>query len=314
MNNEAKKVQKVSVSKDYSGQRLDNFLLNLLKGIPKSKIYSIIRKGEVRVNSARKQVFYKIKENDLIRIPPLHVKKIIQAEASNSLINILKKNIIFENDDCLAINKPFGVASHGGSGISIGLIEAVRNFGKEYRDCKLVHRLDRNTSGCQLISKKQKFLRECNILIRERKVLKKYTALVHGQWPDDMRIVENKLRKNINISGERMVKISNDGKDSITEFKILEKGKFFTKLSCNLITGRTHQIRVHTSSKSFPIVGDLKYGDKDKDKNFLNSDLKRMYLHSKSLEMKDLSLKISCEEPKEFKKMIKVSESESFLS
>ena len=190
----------------------------------------------------------------------------------------------------------------------------MRNFGKEYRDCKLVHRLDRNTSGCQLISKKQKFLRECNTLIRERKVLKEYTALVHGQWPDDIRIVENKLSKNINISGERMVKISNDGKDSITEFKILEKGKFFTKLSCNLITGRTHQIRVHTSSKSFPIVGDLKYGDKDKDKNFLNSDLKRMYLHSKSLEMKDLSLKISCEEPKEFKKMIKVSESESFLS
>ena len=177
MNNEAKKVQKVSVSKDYSGQRLDNFLLNYLKGIPKSKIYSIIRKGEVRVNSARKQVFYKIKENDLIRIPPLHVKKIIQVEASNSLINILKKNIIFENDDCLAINKPFGVASHGGSGISIGLIEAVRNFGKEYRDCKLVHRLDRNTSGCQLISKKQKFLRECNILIRERKVLKIYGLL-----------------------------------------------------------------------------------------------------------------------------------------
>ena len=314
MNTKSDKVQKIIVDNDHSGQRLDNFLLNFLKGVPKSKIYSIIRKGEVRVNSSRKKVSYKIIEDDLIRIPPLNLATTLKNVPSSSFIKVLQKNIIYEDNNCLVIDKPYGVASHGGSGISIGLIEAIRNFGKEYRDCKLVHRLDRNTSGCQLISKKQKFLRICNLLLRERKIKKKYIALIHGQWPDDLKLIENKLEKNITISGEKMVKVSKNGKDSITEFKIIEKSKFFTKLSCNLITGRTHQIRVHTSSNNFPIVGDLKYGNREKDKKFLENDFKRMFLHSSHLEIKDLNLKVSCREPKEFKKIIKISESKSFLT
>ena len=285
MNTKSDKVQKIIVDIDHSGQRLDNFLLNFLKGIPKSKIYSIIRKGEVRVNSSRKKVSYKIVEDDLIRIPPLNMATASKNVPPSSFIKVLQKNIIYEDNNCLVINKPYGVASHGGSGISIGLIEAIRNFGKEYRDCKLVHRLDRNTSGCQLISKKQKFLRICNLFLRERKFKKKYIALIHGQWPDELKLIENKLEKNITISGEKMVKVSKNGKDSITEFRIIEKSKFFTKLSCNLITGRTHQIRVHTSSNNFPIVGDLKYGNKEKDKKFLENDLKRIFLHSSHLEI-----------------------------
>ena len=308
------KVQKITVNKDYSDQRLDNFLLNYLKGVPKSKIYSIIRKGEVRVNSSRKQVFYKIKENDLIRIPPLQIENKENIKAPFELIDFLKRSIIFEDDDCLVINKPFGIASHGGSGISFGLIEAIRNFGPRYRDCKLVHRLDKNTSGCQLVSKNQSFLRKCNNLIREKKIIKKYIALVHGNWPENLNLIENKLIKNISVSGERMVKVSSDGKNSITKFKLLEKNNFFSKLSCNLVTGRTHQIRVQTSHSDFPIVGDHKYGDRHKDKKFLHQDLKRMYLHSKSLEIKDLNLKVISNEPKEFKKLIKISESKSFLS
>jgi 23S rRNA pseudouridine955/2504/2580 synthase len=308
------KVQKITINKDYSGQRLDNFLLNYLKGVPKSKIYSIIRKGEVRVNSSRKQVFYKIKENDLIRIPPLQIENKENIKAPFELIDVLKRSIIFEDDNCLVINKPFGIASHGGSGISFGLIEAIRNFGPRYRDCKLVHRLDKNTSGCQLVSKNQSFLRKCNNLIREKKIIKKYIALVHGNWPENLNLIENKLTKNIDVSGERLVKVSSDGKNSITKFKLLEKNNFFSKLSCNLVTGRTHQIRVHTSHNDFPIVGDHKYGDKRKDKKFLHQDLKRMYLHSKSLEIKDLNLKVISNEPKEFKKLIKISESKSFLS
>ena len=308
------KVQKITINKDYSGQRLDNFLLNYLKGVPKSKIYSIIRKGEVRVNSSRKQVFYKIKENDLIRIPPLQIENKENIKAPFELIDVLKRSIIFEDDNCLVINKPFGIASHGGSGISFGLIEAIRNFGPRYRDCKLVHRLDKNTSGCQLVSKNQSFLRKCNNLIREKKIIKKYIALVHGNWPENLNLIENKLTKNIDVSGERLVKVSSDGKNSITKFKLLEKNNFFSKLSCNLVTGRTHQIRVHTSHSDFPIVGDHKYGDKRKDKKFLHQDLKRMYLHSKSLEIKDLNLKVISNEPKEFKKLIKISESNSFLS
>ena len=217
------KVQKITINKDYSGQRLDNFLLNYLKGVPKSKIYSIIRKGEVRVNSSRKQVFYKIKENDLIRIPPLQIENKENIKAPFELIDVLKRSIIFEDDNCLVINKPFGIASHGGSGISFGLIEAIRNFGPRYRDCKLVHRLDKNTSGCQLVSKNQSFLRKCNNLIREKKIIKKYIALVHGNWPENLNLIENKLTKNIGVSGERLVKVSSDGKNSITKFKLLEK-------------------------------------------------------------------------------------------
>ena len=308
------KVQKITINKDYSGQRLDNFLLNYLKGVPKSKIYSIIRKGEVRVNSSRKQVFYKIKENDLIRIPPLQIENKENIKAPFELIDVLKRSIIFEDDNCLVINKPFGIASHGGSGISFGLIEAIRNFGPRYRDCKLVHRLDKNTSGCQLVSKNQSFLRKCNNLIREKKIIKKYIALVHGNWPENLNLIENKLTKNIGVSGERLVKDSSDGKNSITKFKLLVKNNFFSKLSCNLVTGRTHQIRVHTSHRDFPIVGDYKYGDRHKDKKFLHQDLKRMYLHSKSIEIKDLNLKVISNEPKEFKKLIKISESKSFLS
>ena len=308
------KVQKITINKDYSGQRLDNFLLNYLKGVPKSKIYSIIRKGEVRVNSSRKQVFYKIKENVLIRIPPLQIENKENIKAPFELIDVLKRSIIFEDDNCLVINKPFGIASHGGSGISFGLIEAIRNFGPRYRDCKLVHRLDKDTSGCQLVSKNQSFLRKCNNLIREKKIIKKYIALVHGNWPENLNLIENKLTKNIGVSGERLVKVSSDGKNSITKFKLLEKNNFFSKLSCNLVTGRTHQIRVHTSHSDFPIVGDYKYGNRHKDKKFLHQDLKRMYLHSKSLEIKDLKLKVISNEPKEFKKLIKISESKSFLS
>ena len=308
------KVQKITINKDYSGQRLDNFLLNYLKGVPKSKIYSIIRKGEVRVNSSRKQVFYKIKENDLIRIPPLQLENKENIKAPFELIDVLKRSIIFEDDNCLVINKPFGIASHGGSGISFGLIEAIRNFGPRYRDCKLVHRLDKNTSGCQLVSKNQSFLRKCNNLIREKKIIKKYIALVHGNWPENLNLIENKLTKNIGVSGERLVKVSSDGKNSITKFKLLEKNNFFSKLSCNLVTGRTHQIRVNTSHSKFPIDGEHKYGDRHKDKKFLHQDLKRMYLHSKSLEIKDLNLKVISNEPKEFKKLIKISESKSFLS
>ena len=308
------KVQKITIDKDYSGQRLDNFLLNYLKGVPKSKIYSIIRKGEVRVNSSRKQVFYKIKENDLIRIPPLQIENKENIKAPFELIDVLKRSIIFEDDNCLVINKPFGIASHGGSGISFGLIEAIRNFGPRYRDCKLVHRLDKDTSGCQLVSKNQSFLRKCNNLIREKKIIKKYIALVHGNWPENLNLIENKLTKNISASGEKLVKVSSDGRNSITKFKLLEKNNFFSKLSCNLVTGRTHQIRVHTSHSDFPIVGDHKYGDRHKDKKFLHQDLKRMYLHSKSLEIKDLKLKVISNEPKEFKKLIKISESKSFLS
>ena len=157
------KVQKILVTDDYVGQRIDNYLINLLKGVPKSKIYSIIRKGEVRINGSRKKPSYKLAHGNEIRIPPLQYlhEKSKEDFIPTDLVNLLKDRIIYENDDYLAINKPEGIASHGGSGIKIGLIETIRNFGKNYRECKLIHRLDKDTSGCQIVSKKQSFLRKC---------------------------------------------------------------------------------------------------------------------------------------------------------
>jgi 23S rRNA pseudouridine955/2504/2580 synthase len=293
---------------------LDNFLINLLKGVPKSKIYSIIRKGEVRVNSSRKQAKYKLIKADLIRVPPIRLTPSKEKFAPKDMIDLLKESIIFEDKNYIAINKPKGIASHGGSGISIGLIEAVRNFGPEYRDCKLVHRLDRSTSGCQIISKKQQFLKQCNELIRNGRANKSYIAIVKGSWPDNQKRIVSNLSKDILVSGERMVKETADGKKSITEFKIIEKSNLFTKLSCNLITGRTHQIRVHTSNFGFPIVGDDKYGDRETNKSLNKIGLDRMYLHSKSFKISELEINLESEEPKEFKKLIKVSDSELNLS
>ena len=308
------KVQKIEIKESHEGQRLDNFLINLLKGVPKSKIYSIIRKGEVRVNSSRKQARYKLIKADLIRVPPIRLTPSKEKFATKDMIDLLKESIIFEDKNYIAINKPKGIASHGGSGISIGLIEAVRNFGPEYRDCKLVHRLDRSTSGCQIISKKQQFLKQCNELIRNGRANKSYIAIVKGSWPDNKKRIVSNLSKDILVSGERMVKETADGKNSITEFKIIEKSNLFTKLSCNLITGRTHQIRVHTSNFGFPIVGDDKYGDRETNKSLNKIGLDRMYLHSKSFKISELEINLESEEPKEFKKLIKVSDSELNLS
>ena len=308
------KVQKIEIKESHEGQRLDNFLINLLKGVPKSKIYSIIRKGEVRVNSSRKQARYKLIKADLIRVPPIRLTPSKEKFAPKDMIDLLKESIIFEDKNYIAINKPKGIASHGGSGISIGLIEAVRNFGPEYRDCKLVHRLDRSTSGCQIISKKQQFLKQCNELIRNGRANKSYIAIIKGSWPDNKKRIVSNLSRDILVSGERMVKETADGKNSITEFKIIEKSNLFTKLSCNLITGRTHQIRVHTSNFGFPIVGDDKYGDRETNKSLKKIGLDRMYLHSKSFKISELEINLESEEPKEFKKLIKVSDSELNLS
>ena len=175
-------VKKLIINENISGQRLDNFLLNQLKGVPKSKIYSIIRKGEIRINSKRKKPSYKLAIGDEVRVPPIKTSSKENQFVPTNLITLIKDAIVEEYDDYIALNKPEGIASHGGSGISIGVIETIRNFGKSYRDAKLVHRLDKDTSGCQVIAKNNKFLRNCNKLISERKVKKTNQAMVHGNW------------------------------------------------------------------------------------------------------------------------------------
>ena len=301
------KVKKIEISEDFDGQRIDNFLINLLKGIPKSKIYSIIRRGEIRVDGSRKKPSYKLIKGNEIRIPPLEFDERSKPKfIPKNLINLLKSKIIYENDEFLAINKPCGVASHGGSGIKIGLIESVRNFGRNYRECKLVHRLDKDTSGCQIISKKQQFLRKCNEEIRLGRSFKEYLVIVHGEWSKNKKKISSNLIKTKNLKGENYVYENPDGKESISKFKVLMQSKNLSKLSCNIITGRTHQIRVQTSSEGFSIVGDSKYGRRELNKKY--NQFHRMFLHSYKLKIPNLNISIEAKEPNEFKKILKFDE------
>lgn len=302
------KVKKISINGDIAGQRLDNFLINELKGVPKSKIYSIIRKGEIRINSKRKKPSYKLLYGDEIRIPPLKIKQKENNFIPSKIISFLKNAVIYENDDYIVLNKPEGIASHGGSGISVGVIEAVRNFGKSYRDAKLVHRLDKDTSGCQLIAKNNKFLRRCNYLISQRKVKKIYHAIVYGKWTHKNGLYEISLKKNSLAGKERVVKVTKTGKIAKTFFKVITTSSNFSLVECELITGRTHQLRVHLSSMGHPIVGDKKYGNTD-NKNLNNFNLEnRMYLHAYSFIAEDLDIEFNANPSTEFKKMLKNDE------
>lgn len=301
-------VKKIIIDENVAGQRLDNFLLNQLKGVPKSKIYSIIRKGEIRINSKRKKPSYKLINGDELRIPPVKTPKKESQFVPTKIISLLKDAIVEENDDYIAINKPEGIASHGGSGISIGVIETIRNFGKAYRDAKLVHRLDKDTTGCQIIAKNNKFLRRCNELISQRKVKKTYQAIVHGNWMSKNGFYEINIEKNLLIGEERMVKVSEGGKTAKTFFQALQSSKYFSLINCELVTGRTHQLRVHLSELGHPIVGDNKYGTKE---NKLSKDLnykKRMYLHAYSFTSEELNMHLIVKPSNEFKKILKNDE------
>ncbi len=301
-------VKKIIIDENISGQRLDNFLLNKLKGVPKSKIYSIIRKGEIRINSKRKKPSYKLINGDEVRIPPIKVSTRESQFVPTNIIVLIKDAIVEENDDYIVINKPEGIASHGGSGISIGIIEAIRNIGKPYRDAKLVHRLDKDTSGCQLIAKNNNFLRRCNKLISERKVQKTYQAVVHGNWNLKDGLYEINIKKNMLIGKERMVKISEGGKIAKTIFQSIESSKHFSLIECELVTGRTHQLRVHLSELGYPIVGDNKYGFKESQLSKGSNHKKRMYLHANSFVSEDLNIHLRVEPPREFKKILKNDE------
>ncbi len=301
-------VKKITIDENISGQRLDNFLFNQLKGVPKSKIYSIIRKGEIRINSSRKKPSYKLVSGDQVRVPPIKVSTRENKFVPTNIIALLRDSIVEENDDYIVLNKPEGIASHGGSGISTGVIETIRNFGKAYRNAKLVHRLDKDTSGCQIIAKNNKFLRRCNKLISERKVKKTYQAIIHGKWTYEDGLFEMNIKKNILIGKERMVRISEGGKIAKTYFQVIESSNKYSLIQCELITGRTHQLRVHLSELGFPIVGDKKYGTKESNLPKHFDDRRRMYLHANSFISKDLNINVSVKSPKEFKKILKNDE------
>ncbi|MBN6073725.1 23S rRNA pseudouridine(955/2504/2580) synthase RluC [Aggregatibacter actinomycetemcomitans] len=275
-------VQFLTVSDDEAGQRLDNFLLARLKGVPKSLIYRIVRKGEVRVNKGRSKPEYKLLVDDVVRIPPVRVAEKVQATISNKLTKVaqLEQHIIFEDNYLLVLNKPSGIAVHGGSGLDFGVIEALRALRPEARFLELVHRLDRDTSGILLVAKKRSALRNLHEQLREKTVQKDYLALVRGQWQSHCKVVQAPLLKNELAGGERIVKVSEQGKPSETRFSVEERYANATLIKASPVTGRTHQIRVHTQYAGHPIAFDSKYGDKQFDQHMAELGLNRLFLHA----------------------------------
>ena len=255
------KVQYVTVTEKNQFQRIDNFLLSYLKGIPKSKIYNLIRKGEVRINKKRCKAETKLALEDIVRIPPVYGLEGAAAPVlvSDALISFLDTAILYEDDMLLVINKPSGLAVHGGSGVRVGLIEALRKRYPETQFLELVHRIDRDTSGCIMVAKKRSALRHFHAQFRSDQVDKTYHMAVHGVWPAHKKRVDAPLKKNELKSGERFVTVHQDGKPSQTLFRVLASAEHFSLVEAKPISGRTHQIRVHAAFSGYPIVGDDKY-------------------------------------------------------
>ncbi|HDL4295443.1 TPA: 23S rRNA pseudouridine(955/2504/2580) synthase RluC [Mannheimia haemolytica] len=278
-------VQFFTISEDEAGQRLDNFLLAKLKGVPKSLIYRIVRKGEVRVNKGRNKPEYKLQPDDLVRVPPVRVAEKNEAPISTKLNKVaeLESQILYEDESMLVINKPSGIAVHGGSGLSFGVIEALRALRPQARFLELVHRIDRDTSGILLVAKKRSALRSLHEQLREKVVQKDYLALVRGQWQAHTKVIKAPLLKNELASGERIVRVSEEGKPSETRFSIEERYANATLVKASPITGRTHQIRVHTQYAGYPIALDDKYGDAEFDSKMKEVGLQRLFLHAHAI-------------------------------
>lgn len=275
----------LTIDPEYSGQRIDNFLITKLKTIPKTRIYRILRKGEVRVNKKRAAPSYRLQAGDQVRIPPLQMEAEVKLVAPpHDLKKLLSNRILFEDKNLLIINKPAGVAVHGGSHSQWGVVEILKSQYPQFPNLELAHRLDLDTSGCLVLAKKRSVLREIHELLRSGKVTKTYLALTKGYWTKTQLRVDAPLRKNILSSGERIVKIHQEGKESLTVFEPLEKYGHSSLVKVHLYTGRTHQIRVHAQSQGHPLAGDEKYGDKDFNKSMREFGLTRLFLHSHTIE------------------------------
>lgn len=277
-------VRFLEVSQDYAGQRLDNYLLRELKGLPRTRLYRALRKGEVRVNKGRVKADYRLKAGDSVRIPPLRLP-----EAGGSTVNpghwgaLLDQRILYDDSGLLAINKPAGLAVHGGSGLSVGLIEILRQQRPEQRYLELVHRLDRETSGVLLLASKPAVLRDLHKQLREDHMDKRYVALVAGRWSSKRRFVDAPLLKNTVKSGERIVRVDAQGKAARTDFQVLQRFSDCTLVEARPQTGRTHQIRVHALHAGHPLLGDQKYAPRDVNVWARERGLKRLFLHAASL-------------------------------
>ncbi len=273
-------VQLVTINDEDAGQRIDNFLLRICKGVPKSHIYRVLRSGEVRVNKGRIDQTYRLVEGDIVRIPPIRI-----AEKAPSTAPGAEFKILLEDNHFLVIDKPAGVAVHGGSGVSYGVIEQLRAARPDAKFLELVHRLDRDTSGVLVLAKKRSALTNLHEQIRGGEPDKRYLVLVHGDWKNARQHIKLPLHKYTTPEGERRVRVQADGMESHTVFNLIQRYGPFSLLEAELKTGRTHQIRVHLASSGFAIAGDDKYGDFALNRDLQKADgervaLKRMFLHA----------------------------------
>lgn len=276
----------VKVSEDREGQRLDNFLLGQLKGAPRSLVYKLVRSGQVRVNGGRAKAERKLEAGDEVRIPPVRLDEPGEkGTPARGLLEAMEASIVFEDARLLAINKPSGVASHGGSGISFGVIETLRAL-RPKESLELVHRLDRDTSGLLVLAKKRSALTELQALMREDGgIAKRYLALLIGRMPNGTMSVDAPLHIGLRQGGERHVQVSPEGKASLSHFRALERRGGQSYCEVRIETGRTHQIRVHAQHIGHPVAGDDKYGDAAANKRLREqAGLKRMFLHASTLE------------------------------
>ena len=284
-------VKQIEVDEESTGQRLDNFLMRHLKGVPKTHIYRIIRSGEVRVNKARASPENRIQGGDVVRIPPLRTSEHAQLKeefANSGGIPAREFPVLMEDEHLMAIDKPAGVAVHGGSGVSFGVIEQLRQARPMLKSLELVHRIDRETSGILLVAKKRSALKHLQDQFRERETGKTYLTMVHGQWPSNRKVIDLPLKRfllsNGTQEGERRVRVTQkddpSGLRAITLVKVARLVGAYSLLEVTIKTGRTHQIRVHLASLGYPILGDEKYGDYDQNKALQRSGLKRMFLHA----------------------------------
>jgi len=277
-------VHYLTVEEAFAGQRIDNFLMARLKGVPKSRIYRMLR-GEVRVNKKRVTPAYRIQANDSIRIPPLHLgEKAAQVPPSEKTRAFLMGRVLYEDEQLLILNKPSGMSVHGGSTVRVGIIEALKAAYPRLPQLELAHRLDSDTSGCLILAKKRSVLRELHMLLREGGIRKIYWALAEGQLTPAEHRVDAPLLKHHLKGGERLVKVHPEGKSSLTVFHPMEFYTHATLVEVHLYTGRTHQIRVHAQHIGHPLAGDERYGDTDFNQHMHKLGLKRLFLHAVSLE------------------------------
>ncbi|PPI88769.1 23S rRNA pseudouridine(955/2504/2580) synthase RluC [Candidatus Pantoea edessiphila] len=278
-------LQKIFISDKNSNQRVDNFLYSKLKKPPKNFIYKILRKGEVKINNKRVKPLYKLQINDEVLIPTIYLsekkEKILPLNLNN--ISLLDKAILYEDDYLIIINKPSGIAVHGGSGLSFGIIELIRALRPDFSFFELVHRIDRDTSGLLLIAKKRSILRSLHEQLRNKSIKKNYLTVVNGIWPISLQTIKVPLIKRIPKYGKSMVYVDINGKPSETHFQVKEYFKFATLIKASPITGYTHQIRVHALHAGHPILFDKRYGNHLFDKNFFMTGLNRLFLHAFSL-------------------------------